>query len=152
MKIFKKILFWCLVGFALIQFIPTDKVNKPVDRKVNFVDAKKTPPKIRRLIKDACYDCHSDETVYPGYAYIAPISWSVKSHINEGREHLNFSIWETYNQDLKKSMLEKSAQTIQNKTMPMPGYMVYHKEANLSEAERMLLIKYFEEMLKTKTY
>ena len=49
-------------------------------------------------------------------------------------------------------MLTKSVQTIQNKTMPMPGYIVYHKEANLSEAERALLIQYFEEMLKTKTY
>ncbi|MDR6159662.1 hypothetical protein QF023_003178 [Chryseobacterium sp. SLBN-27] len=54
--------------------------------------------------------------------------------------------------DLKKSMLEKSIQTVQNKSMPMPGYIVYHKKANLSEAERTLLIQYFEEMLKSKTY
>jgi hypothetical protein len=152
MKIFKKILFWSLVGFALMQFIPTDKINKPVNHKVNFVDTRKTPEKISGLIKNACYDCHSDETVYPKYAHIAPISWSVKSHINEGREHLNFSIWETYNKDLKESMLNQSIQTLQNKTMPMPGYIVYHKEANLSEAERILLTTYFEEMLKTKAY
>ncbi|BEV04886.1 heme-binding domain-containing protein [Chryseobacterium gambrini] len=152
MKTFKKIFFWTLLGFALIQFISTDKVNPPVDHKVNFVEAKKTPAKIQGLLKGACYDCHSNETVYPKYAYIAPISWSVKSHINEGREHLNFSIWDTYNKDLKQSMLSKSIQTIQNKTMPMPGYIVYHKEANLSDAERALLIQYFDQMLKSKTY
>lgn len=152
MKTFKKIFFWTLLGFALIQFISTDKVNPPMDHKVNFVDAKKTPAKIQGLLKGACYDCHSNETVYPKYAYIAPISWSVKSHINEGREHLNFSIWDTYNKDLKQSMLSKSIQTIQNKTMPMPGYIVYHKEANLSDAERALLIQYFDQMLKSKTY
>ncbi|WP_336690613.1 MULTISPECIES: heme-binding domain-containing protein [unclassified Chryseobacterium] len=152
MKTFKKILFWTLLGFALIQFISTDKVNPPVDHKVNFVDVKKTPAKIQGLLKGACYDCHSNETVYPKYAYIAPISWSVKSHINEGREHLNFSIWDTYNKDLKQSMLSKSIQTIRNKTMPMPGYIVYHKEANLSDAERALLIQYFDQMLKSKTY
>ncbi|WP_449400287.1 heme-binding domain-containing protein [Chryseobacterium wanjuense] len=152
MKIFKQILFWSLLGFALIQFIPTDKVNKPVDHKLNFVDAKHSPEKIKELIKGACYDCHSNETVYPKYAYIAPVSLSVKSHVNEGREHLNFSVWETYNKDLKESMLSKSIQTIQGKTMPMPGYIVYHKEANLSDAERALLVKYFEEMLKSKTY
>lgn len=152
MKTFKKIFFWTLLGFALIQFISTDKVNPPVDHKVNFVDAKKTPAKIQELLKGACYDCHSNETVYPKYAYIAPISWSVKSHINEGREHLNFSIWDTYNKDLKQSMLSKSIQTIQNKTMPMPGYIVYHKEANLSDAERALLIQYFDQMLKSQTY
>ncbi len=148
----KKMVFWTLVAFALIQFFPVDRVNKPVDSAVNFVDSRKSPEKVRTLLKNACYDCHSNETVYPKYAFIAPISWSVKSHVNEGREHLNFSTWGTYNKDLKENMLTKSIQTIQNKTMPMPGYIVYHKEANLSEAERALLIQYFEEMLKTKTY
>lgn len=148
----KKIVFWTLVAFALIQFFPIDRTNKPVDSAANFVDARKTPEKISTLLKNACYDCHSNETVYPKYAFIAPVSWSVKSHVNEGREHLNFSIWETYNKDLKKNMITKSIQTIQSKAMPMPGYIVYHKEANLSEAERALLIQYFEEMLKTNTY
>ncbi|PRB02801.1 cytochrome C [Chryseobacterium sp. MYb7] len=152
MKMGKKIIFWILVSFALIQFFPIDRTNIPVDSAKNFVDARKTPEKIATLIKNACYDCHSNETVYPKYAFIAPISWSVKSHVNEGREHLNFSTWETYNKDLKENMLTKAVQTIQNKTMPMPGYIVYHRDANLSDAERALLIQYFEEMLKTKTY
>jgi len=152
MKTFKKIFFWSLLGFALIQFIPTDKVNKPVDRKVNFTDVHKTPDKIAQLIKGACYDCHSNETVYPEYAYIAPVSWSVKSHVNEGREHMNFSVWNTYNRELKESMMNKAVQTLQNKTMPMPGYIVYHKEANLSDAERTLLIQYFGGLLKSKSY
>jgi hypothetical protein len=86
----KKILFWVLVGFVLIQFIPIDKTNVAVKSSVNFVDVKKTPPKIRALIKSACYDCHSNETVYPKYAYFAPISWSVKSHVNEGGNILIF--------------------------------------------------------------
>lgn len=148
----KKILFWVLVGLVLIQFIPVDKTNVAVKSSVNFVDVKKAPPKIAALIKSACYDCHSNETVYPKYAYFAPISWSVKSHVNEGREHLNFSVWGTYNKDLKKSMLDQSIQTIQSKAMPLPGYMVYHKGANLSDAERALLVKYFEEISKSNSY
>ena len=152
MKTVKKVIFWTLVAFALIQFIPIDRVNKPVDSAVNFVDYAKAPEKVITLLKNACYDCHSNETVYPKYAFIAPISWSVKSHVNEGREHMNFSVWGTYNKELKESMLNKSVQTLQNKTMPMPGYIVYHKEANLSEAERSLLIQYFDGMLKSKTY
>ncbi|PKF73000.1 heme-binding domain-containing protein [Chryseobacterium sp. PMSZPI] len=152
MKKAKKIIFWILVGFALIQFIPIDRVNKPVDHAVNFVDAKKTPEKVKSLIKNACYDCHSNETVYPKYAFIAPVSWSVKSHVNEGRAHLNFSIWGTYNKELKENMLDRSMEALKHKTMPLPGYIVYHKEANLSQAERTLLIQYFDEMLKSKTY
>lgn len=152
MKMAKKIIFWVLVAFALIQFIPIDRVNKAVDSKVNFVQIKNTPEKVSTLLKNACYDCHSNETVYPRYAFIAPISWSVKSHVNEGRQHLNFSIWGTYNKELKENMLDRSIEALKHKTMPFPGYIVYHKEANLSEAERSLLIQYFEEMLKSKTY
>lgn len=152
MKTFKKILFWSLVTFTVIQFIPTDKSNKPVDHKINFIEGEKTPPKVTELLKGACYDCHSDETVYPKYAYIAPFSWSVKSHVNEGREHLNFSVWGKYNDDLKKNMLEKSIQTIEDHSMPFPGYIVYHEKANLRKADRALLIQYFEGILKSKTY
>ncbi|MBD8083619.1 heme-binding domain-containing protein [Chryseobacterium caseinilyticum] len=148
MKTAKKVFFWVLVGFALIQFIPVDKVNKPVDQKLNFVTTENTPAEVAVLIKNACYDCHSDETVYPKYAQIAPISWSIKSHVNDGRRHLNFSVWKSYNADLKKSMLEKSVQTIQNKTMPLPGYSVYHDEANLTAAQQKILTDYFESVLK----
>ncbi|MFL9835186.1 heme-binding domain-containing protein [Chryseobacterium terrae] len=152
MKKFKKIFFWFLVGFAIIQFIPVDKVNKPVDQNKNFAKVEKTPAKVEKLLKNACYDCHSNETVYPKYAYIAPFSWSVKSHVNEGREHLNFSVWKTYNKDLKESMLKKSIQTIDNKVMPMPAYIIYHDEANLSKEERLLLSNYFKGVLDSKKY
>lgn len=152
MQKFKKIVFWCLVSFAIIQFIPVDKVNKPVDQSKNFVKVENTPPKVAALLKNACYDCHSDETVYPKYAYIAPFSWSVKSHINDGREHLNFSVWRAYNKDLKQNMLKNSIQTIESKVMPMPAYIVYHQEANLSKDERMLLNNYFKEILDSKKY
>ncbi|MGO4707765.1 heme-binding domain-containing protein [Chryseobacterium sp. 2TAF14] len=152
MQKFKKIFFWCLLGFALIQFIPVDKVNKPVDQTKNFVKVENTPPKAIALLKNACYDCHSDETVYPKYAYIAPFSWSVKSHVNDGRKHLNFSVWETYNKDLKQNMLKKSIQTIDNKVMPMPAYIIYHDEANLSKEERLILSNYFKAILDSKKY
>ncbi len=152
MKTFGKILLFTGIGFALIQLIPTDKVNQPINRRVNFTDVNKTPEKVAGLLKGACYDCHSDETVYPDYAYIAPVSWSVKSHVNEGREHMNLSVWDTYNKDLKESMLTQSMQTLRNRSMPMPGYIVYHKEANLSDAERELLIKYLEGLLESGSY
>ncbi|WP_336688160.1 heme-binding domain-containing protein [Chryseobacterium bernardetii] len=152
MKTAKKILLWTLVAFALIQLIPIDRTNKPVDSKMNFVQMKQAPEKVSTLLKNACYDCHSDETVYPRYAYVAPISWSVKSHVNDGRQHLNFSAWGTYNKELKENMLDRSIEALKHKTMPLPGYIVYHDKAKLTEAERALLIQYFEEMLKSKTY
>lgn len=152
MKVLKTVVYWFLVVIAIIQFIPVDRTNKPVDRKQNFTDLYKTPENVKTLLKNACYDCHSNETVYPDYAYFAPISWSIKHHINEGREHLNFSEFGTFNKDLKKNMLESSAADLKQNRMPLPGYMVYHKNARLSVEEKILLAEYFEGILKSEKY
>lgn len=104
------------------------------------------------MLETSCYDCHSNETVYPNYAYVAPISWSVKHHVNEGREHLNFSEWGTFNKDLKKNMLENTVADLQQIRMPIPGYVAQHPDANLSAAQRKVLVDYFEGILKSGNY
>lgn len=142
------IMYWSLTGFALIQFIPVDRTNKPVKKSENFVDIYRTPSDVRALLKTACYDCHSNETEYPGYAYVAPVSWSIKDHVNSGREHLNFSEWGTFNADLKKYMLENSIADIQQNRMPLAGYIAQHPGARLSAADQKLLIDYFSEIMK----
>lgn len=148
----KNILYWFLIGIALIQFIPVDRTNKPIDAKVNFADVMNTPPKIQELLKNACYDCHSNETKYPNYAFIAPISWSIKHHINEGREHLNFSEWGTFNSDLKRNMLQNTSADIKQNRMPLQGYIAQHPKARLSGAEKIILAEYFDEILKSGKY
>lgn len=152
MKTFSNIIYWSLIVIALIQFIPVNRTNKPVEKENDFVRLQQTPPSVQAILKKACYDCHSNETVYPDYAYVAPISWSIKHHVNEAREHLNLSEWGTFNKELKKSMLENSARTLKDYTMPMPGYIAQHPEANLTKAERVLLANYFEEILAAKNY
>ncbi len=148
----KKIIIWTIVVLAAIQLIPVDRTNKPIDKKLNFVDVMHTPTNIQTLLKNACYDCHSNETVYPDYAYIAPLSWAVKDHVNEGREHLNFSEWASFNQDLKKNMLENTVADIQQNRMPIAGYMVYHPTSRLSEADKKILADYFDAILKSGKY
>ncbi len=70
-----------------MQFIQTDKTNPKVDKNIEI----KTNAEVMKIFKTACYDCHSNETVYPWYSNIAPFSWVVSNHINEGRKVLNFS-------------------------------------------------------------
>jgi len=148
LKTLKKILFWTVIVFVAIQLIPVDRTNKPVDKKNNFVDIYNSPPEIRAILKNACYDCHSNETNYPRYAYVAPISWAVKDHINEGREHLNFSVWGAYNKELKENVLQKSTEAVQNYEMPMPSYIDYHPKANLTRQQRQELADYFQKIIK----
>lgn len=149
---FLKILFWIVLGILGIQLIPINRTVKPVNKKVDFVEVMKTPPEITLILKNACYDCHSNETKYPTYAKIAPISWAIQNHVVRGRKHLNFSEWNTFNQDLKKNMLESSAADMRQNRMPLAGYMVYHPEARLTNAQKLMLAEYFENILKSGKY
>ena len=141
----KKIVFCTAVIFAGIQLIPVDRDNKPVSRQDNFVDIYKTPENIKVILKNACYDCHSNETRYPGYSYVAPISWTIKDHINQGREHLNFSEWGSYNRELKENAIEKTIATVKDLEMPLPSYIGYHPKANLTTKQRQELEVYFSQ-------
>ena len=148
----KKIVFWILGVFVAIQLIPIDRTNKPVDKTQNFVDVIKPPKEVAQILKNACYDCHSNEVKYPKYAYVAPISWSVKHHINEGKKNVNFSDWMTYNKDQKDHILDEVIETIERKEMPFKGYIPMHPEANLTDAQRKILIDYFKGLQKSGQY
>ena len=152
MKKIAKIFGILLLVFGLIQLIPVDRENQPIDKTKNFVDVFQTPNSVQEILKSACYDCHSNETVYPDYAFVAPFSWAIKDHINEGREHLNFSIWTTFNKDLRKNMLENTIADLQQNRMPIAGYMVYHPQSRLRDAQKKVLINYFSDLLKSEKY
>lgn len=152
MRTFFKILIGLIITLVLIQFIPIDFTNKPVNKEDNFVEIMQTPKKITELLKTSCYDCHSNETEYPEIAKIAPISWFIKSNVNKARKHLNFSEWGTYNQDLKSGMLRNASGMIIEKKMPISGYVAQHPEAQLSDAERKLLVDYFDGILESGEY
>lgn len=148
----KKILLWVVGVFAIIQFIPIDRTNKPIDKKQNFVDVLQTPESIKQTLKNACYDCHSNEVKYPKYAYVAPISWSVKQHINKGRRNVNFSEWSSYNREQKEHIIDEVIETTESKEMPLKGYIPMHPEANLTDAQRKVFVDYFKELQKTGKY
>ena len=152
MKTFLNILYWFLIVFALIQFIPINRTNKPVDSKVDFVKVYKTPKNVEKLLRNACYDCHSNETVYPDYAFVAPISWSIKHHVNEGRERVNFSVWSTYNTDQKNHIIDDILETVESKEMPLKGYLPMHPEANLTDAQRKIFNDYFKNLQKSGNF
>ena len=148
----KKILLWIVGIFILIQLIPIDRTNKPVDRKQNFVDIVKPPKEVSQILINACYDCHSNEVKYPKYAYIAPISWSIKHHVNEGRERVNFSVWSTYNNDQKNHIIDDILETVESKEMPLKGYLPMHPEANLTDAQRKIFNDYFKNIQKSGNF
>ena len=140
----KKILLVLLVAFVIIQFFPIDKKNPPVNIGMDFVNIKNTPENIAQVIKTSCYDCHSNETKYPWYSSIAPSSWFLKNHINEGRRELNFSTFAMYEPKRQIHKMEECIEMIEKKEMPLESYYIGHQDAKLTDEQRQMLTKYFK--------
>jgi hypothetical protein len=130
MKVKKWIFSGLLVVFALIQFVPygRDHANPPVLGEPNW-DSTGT----RDLAKRACFNCHSNETVWPWYSRFAPVSWLVQSDVDEGRHHLNFSDW---GRGREGEEPEDISQVLKEGEMPPWFYLPLHPEARLSPTEK----------------
>lgn len=128
-----KILKWLLLPFILIQFIPFghDHSNPPTIKEPPW-----NSPETRELFRRACFDCHSNETKWRWYSYVAPASWLVARDVNEGRRHLNFSEW---NQPQKHA--EHVVEEVKSGDMPLWFYVPLHPSAKLSDAEKQALME-----------
>lgn len=133
----KKLLLYLLIGamlfFGVIQLIPVPQTNPSVTSDIP------TAPEVKTILRRACYDCHSNETVYPWYSRIAPVSWLVWRDVAEGREELNFSTWSQYSVKKQGKKLHESWENIEEGEMPPWYYTILHPEARLSPADRQIL-------------
>jgi mono/diheme cytochrome c family protein len=133
-----------IAAFLLIQLVPygKDHTNPPVTGEPAW-----DTPRTKELAKGACFDCHSNETVYPWYSNVAPVSWLVQHDIDEGRGYLNFSEWQAGSKRAQRAGLEVGEQ-ITRGNMPPSVYLLQHPEARLTDAEKQELLKGFEASLK----
>lgn len=142
----KNIIWIVLIGAVIvIQLIPSGRpevfMNNPDDLILN----NKLPDSVKQLLTNACYDCHSNETKYPWYSYVAPVSWLVARDTRMGREHLNFSDWESLSKMDKAKQLGEIAEEVEDGNMPMPIYILMHPEAKLTMNQRELLVNWTDE-------
>lgn len=140
----KKILIIIIVAFILIQFFPIDKSNPVATPQMDFLTIKKTPEKTASLIRNACYDCHSNESKYPWYANIQPVGWFLQDHIQEGKKELNFSTFATYEKKRQAKKMKEATEMIEKGEMPLDSYIILHPEAKLSAADKKEMIDYFK--------
>lgn len=140
----KKILIILALVFIIIQFFRIDKTNPSVDKNMDFVTIKNAPEDVAQSIRNSCYDCHSNESVYPWYANIQPIAWFLKNHINEGRKELNFSTFATYDAVRQARKLNKAAREVEEGEMPLESYLLIHQNAKLSEEQKEKMINFFK--------
>jgi hypothetical protein len=114
---------------ALAQLVPVRRDAPPVTADVG------APPPVDALLRRACYDCHSHETRWPWYAWVAPASWLVADDVHEGREHLDFSAWDTYPPGKRAKKLDRVADAVTKGWMPYWPYLIVHRDARLAPAE-----------------
>jgi hypothetical protein len=123
------------VAVALVgsQFIPVDRDNPPVESDIP------TSPQVKAILRRACYDCHSNETVWPWYSRIAPVSWLIANDVREGRGELNFSTWNRYSTQQQVKKLRESWEKVAEGEMPPWFYLAVHRDVRLSAEDRARL-------------
>lgn len=135
-----KLIRWILVVLVLavvgIQFVPVERTNPPVVSEVS------APGEVAAVLERACYDCHSNETKWPWYSYVAPASWFVTNHVEHARGDLNFSEWPTLDLELQEHAYHDIDEQVSEGKMPLESYTWMHRDAQLSEDERQLIVRW----------
>ena len=132
LKIIVLILFLAFVG---IQFVRPARVNKPIASEQTLETNAQVPEDIQRIFQKSCNDCHTNQTNWRWYSEIAPMSWGMVEHVEEGRTELNFSEWASYETPRKRRKLDEICEQVQTKEMPLNQYVWVHWDAKLSDAE-----------------
>lgn len=131
-----------LVAFVVMQFIRPDKNEGGYESLATFLAETKPTPAVEATLQSACYDCHSNQTNYPWYNNIAPVSYWLDEHIIDGKKHLNFAEWGTYSVKRKDHKLEEVAEEVEKGEMPLDEYTWTHGDAKLSDQEVKELIQW----------
>jgi Haem-binding domain len=134
----KIILIVLVVALVVIQFIPVQKTNPPVTGEIV------APENVTKVFKTSCYDCHSNEVVWPWYSRVAPASWLVAYDVNEAREEYNFSEWSSYNAEERMDNREEIWEEVEEGHMPLWYYVLLHPEAKLSVEDKEIIKKWSE--------
>ncbi len=131
-KIIKNFILAVLILLAAAQLYRPARTNPPSNPAGSFEAVAKTAPEVAAIVNRACRDCHSNETVWPWYSKVAPVSWLVASDVSDGRSHLNFSEWNLYSPDMSRTRLKEACSEVKKGDMPLWFYTVIHPQAKLS--------------------
>ena len=123
-----------LLVAQLVPYPPAD--NPPIGQEVPAT------AEVRTILETSCYDCHSNETVWPWYSHVIPAKWFVRGHVSEGRSAVNFSTWEQNSPERAARKLEEVVEMVEDGAMPLPSYSRMHPEAVLSPEEAAKIIEW----------
>lgn len=144
MKRSRKILLLIIVLLLVIQVAQPTKNISEGPQPADITNVYNMPEELHSMFVNKCYDCHSNNTRYPWYFHIQPIGWWLAAHIHEGKEELNFSEFKNYKADRAAHKLEEIGEVIHEGTMPLEAYTMFHKDAELTEKDKVLIKNWLE--------
>lgn len=121
---------WFFIIFFSIQIFPGENSNPDIKTLNPCIEPAQT------VLRRACYNCHSNETIWPWFSYLAPVSWMIIHEVNKAREHLNFSVWSDYSKEERKELMEKVRKVLKYYEMPPTLYVWDHQVAKLSAKDK----------------
>ena len=146
MKLWKKIGLGLLAALLIIQFFRPERNLGATTLPNDITQVANVPPDVQAILKRSCYDCHSNRTNYPWYMEVQPVAWYLAHHIEEGKGELNFNEFGTYKPKKQLHKLQEIAKELEKGDMPLTSYTLIHRETNLSDAERTLVINWADSM------
>jgi hypothetical protein len=142
----RSILKWVSIAIAafliISQAVRPARTNPPTDQSKTLEATGRLTPEIAAIFDRSCRDCHSNQTVWPWYSNVAPISWLLANDVNEGRRELSFSNWSDYDSRRALRKLQQICDEVREQEMPMASYVLLHPEAKLSEEDRRLICEW----------
>ncbi|WP_026898122.1 heme-binding domain-containing protein [Daejeonella oryzae] len=138
----QKILIGVLAIIILIQFIRPAKNISVAATPNDIFEHYQAPDTLKQLIKTACYDCHSNNTVYPWYSNIQPVAWWLNDHVEEGKSKLNFSEFATYTAKKGDHKLEEVMEEVKEGNMPLKSYTLIHTKTKLNTSQREAIVQW----------
>lgn len=148
-RVTRKILLICLVIFLVIQLYQPARNRDNGERQPSHItELYNVPDSVNIIFANSCYDCHSNNTSYPWYAYIQPARFFMERHIRKGKKELNFSEFGTYSKRRRESKLEGIIKQVRSGEMPLVSYTVLHKNSKLTLKQREIVTNWIESLLK----
>ena len=135
MKTIKKILLIVVILLVIAQFFGPEKNQGDLASIQPFIEETNPPEDVKMILKESCYDCHSDVTRYPWYNSITPVNYWLAEHVNDGKKHFNFSNWVDNSTKRKDHKMEEFIKMVEKKWMPLESYTWMHSQAKLSDAQ-----------------
>jgi hypothetical protein len=137
MKFLKKILWILVILFIAAQFIRPKKNISEAAPAAHISQKFSVPDNVKQILSTSCYDCHSNNTRYPWYNNIQPVAWWMGGHVEDGKKHLNFDEYSSYNLRRQYHKFEEMIEMVKKDEMPLPSYLVLHGNAKLSMEQKV---------------